>query len=52
MTRFGTVSLSALLLAALAVSGCSGARQTLGLVRTSPDEFVVVAKPPLVLPPD
>ncbi|MFM2128594.1 MAG: hypothetical protein RL477_140 [Pseudomonadota bacterium] len=52
MTCFGTVSLSALLLAALAVSGCSGARQTLGLVRTSPDEFAVVAKPPLVLPPD
>jgi len=52
MTRFGAASLSAALLAALALGGCGGVRQTLGLVRTSPDEFAVVAKPPLVLPPD
>ena len=52
MTRFGVLSLSAALLASLALGGCGGVRQSLGLVRTSPDEFAVVAKPPLVLPPD
>src|SRR5689334_7871027 len=40
------------MVAALALGGCGGVRQTLGLVRNSPDEFAVVAKPPLTLPPD
>lgn len=52
MTRFGALSLSAALLASMALGGCGGVRQSLGLVRSSPDEFAVVAKPPLVLPPD
>lgn len=52
MTGFRAASTAAALLAALALAGCGGVRQTLGLVRTSPDEFAVVAKPPLVLPPD
>ncbi len=48
-------TLRAALAAAILVglAGCSGgARQALGLVRSSPDEFAVVAKAPLVLPPD
>lgn len=37
----------------VSLAGCSGGtRQALGLVRSSPDEFMVVAKAPLVLPPD
>jgi hypothetical protein len=37
---------------ALAVSGCSGAREQLGLTRTSPDEFAVVRRAPLEIPPE
>lgn len=40
------------LIATFALAGCGGTQQALGLVRTSPDEFAVVAKAPLVLPPD
>jgi hypothetical protein len=40
------------LLAALAVSGCSDVRESLGLGRSSPDEFTVVDRPPLSIPPD
>lgn len=52
MIRFRAASTAAALLASLALAGCGGVRQTLGLVRQSPDEFAVVAKPPLELPPD
>jgi hypothetical protein len=45
-------ALVAALLAALALGGCGNVRESLGLVRSSPDEFTVVAKAPLVLPPD
>lgn len=34
------------------LGGCSNVRESLGLVRQSPDEFTVVTKSPLVLPPD
>ncbi len=45
------VAVAAAVLVGLA--GCStGTRQTLGLTRNSPDEFAVVAKAPLILPPD
>lgn len=45
------VAVAAAVLVGLA--GCStGTRQILGLTRTSPDEFMVVAKAPLILPPD
>ncbi len=50
LPRFGAAA--AVLAAALALGGCSNVRESLGLVRQSPDEFTVVAKPPLVLPPD
>ena len=44
----------ALLIALFSLSACSGSdvRNTLGLERNQPDEFKVVAKPPLTLPPD
>ncbi|MFH1806981.1 MAG: DUF3035 domain-containing protein [Pseudomonadota bacterium] len=37
---------------ALAVSGCESARETFGLNKQSPDEFQVVSRAPLSLPPD
>ena len=33
------------------LAGCSGAKETLGLTRSSPDEFAVVRRAPLALPP-
>lgn len=41
-----------LALAALAVSGCSDVRRSIGLDRASPDEFSVVSRAPLSMPPD
>ena len=46
---------SAILLAAvsvLALSGCSTASKALGLSKVTPDEFRIVTKAPLVVPPD
>lgn len=37
---------------ALAVSGCEATRETFGLNKTAPDEFQVVSRAPLSLPPD
>jgi hypothetical protein len=36
----------------LALSGCSNVKDTLGLNREGPDEYRVVARPPLSVPPD
>jgi len=44
-------SLSALFLV-LTVSACSSTKETLGLNRQSPDEFAVVKRAPLSLPPN
>jgi len=41
-----------LALGALVLSGCSNARQTLGLDRKPPDEFSVVTRAPLAVPPE
>lgn len=38
--------------AALALSACEGAKEQLGLGKQAPDEFRVVARAPLTLPPD
>ena len=46
----GSVTAAAVALALLA--GCSGVREELGLVPKPPDEFSVVSKAPLVMPPD
>lgn len=43
---------AALLLAAFSLQGCSKAREAFGLERQAPDEFAVVARAPLTLPPD
>jgi len=43
----------ALLTVALALSGCGNSfRESLGLTRTAPDEFQVIAHAPLSMPPD
>lgn len=41
-----------LALAAASLGGCSGLRQTFGLDKTIPDEFTVVSRAPLAVPPD
>lgn len=40
------------LIAAAGLSGCSSTRQALGMTKVTPDEFRVVTKAPLVVPPD
>ncbi|MBM3555773.1 MAG: DUF3035 domain-containing protein [Alphaproteobacteria bacterium] len=45
-------SLIALLAVGAALSACSSAKETLGINRRAPDEFAVVTKAPLVIPPD
>jgi len=37
---------------ALLAGGCEGVREELGLTKRAPDEFTVVTKAPLVMPPD
>ena len=37
---------------ATALVGCGGVRDQLGLTKKPPDEFTVVSKPPLVIPPN
>jgi hypothetical protein len=41
-----------LALGTLVLSGCGGARQTFGLDRAPPDEFSVVTRAPLAVPPE
>ncbi len=43
---------AALLLVGIALTACSGVRDQLGVNRQPPDEFTVVRKAPLVLPPN
>jgi len=38
--------------AAVAISGCGGIKEDLGLAKKAPDEFTVVKRPPLSMPPD
>lgn len=46
-----SMPLLACAVAALALSGCGDARRAIGLDRTSPDEFAVVSRAPLSMPP-
>lgn len=46
------VALAAMLLAGAGLAGCGSTSKALGLNKASPDEFRVVAKAPLVIPPD
>ena len=36
----------------LALSACSNIKQTLGLVKQGPDEFTVITRAPLTVPPN
>jgi Protein of unknown function (DUF3035) len=45
-------SVLVVLAAALALSGCNGFKQAIGLEPTLPDEFAVESNPPLTIPPD
>ena len=39
-------------LALLALPACGGVREAMGLEKSAPDEFAVVTKAPLIMPPD
>ncbi|WP_247877015.1 DUF3035 domain-containing protein [Azospirillum brasilense] len=47
----GRGPLLGLALVALALTGCSDVRRSIGLDRQSPDEFTVVSRAPLTMPP-
>jgi Protein of unknown function (DUF3035) len=50
--RHSPVLISALVLAALSVGGCDSMKRALGLEKVVPDEFAVVSRAPLAIPPD
>jgi len=50
--RFTPVLIAASLIGAAGLSGCQSASHALGLSKITPDEFRVVTKAPLTLPPD
>ena len=45
-------SLLVLAVTAVALSACGSVREDLGLGRSPPDEFAVIDRPPLSMPPD
>ena len=47
-----SAALSLALAAALTLSACAGAKEELGLTRSAPDEFAVVKRAPLEMPPE
>jgi len=50
--RTGAAWVSASVVALLLMSGCESIRQATGAEKTPPDEFTVLTKSPLVIPPD
>jgi hypothetical protein len=46
------VATAAVLIAAAGLAGCDSASKAFGLAKVTPDEFRVVTKAPLILPPD
>ncbi|MEO8113270.1 MAG: DUF3035 domain-containing protein [Phenylobacterium sp.] len=46
------VIVAAALVAAAGLAGCTSTRQALGMTKVTPDEFRIVTKAPLVVPPD
>ena len=51
MRRTTITGAGAVLLCAVALTGCTYMREAAGLTKTSPDEFAVTTKAPLVIPP-
>lgn len=52
MSRATLVTAVCAVAATVLLSGCENPRRTLGLEKQTPDEFMVVARAPLALPPD
>src|SRR5881394_3222072 len=50
--RFNRVIVATALVAAAGLAGCQSTRNALGMTKVTPDEFRIVTKAPLVLPPD
>ncbi len=50
--RAWTMRLATVAAVCLVLPGCSGLAKALGLTKSSPDEFAIVTKAPLVIPPD
>ena len=49
---FNRVAAAAVVIAGLSLAGCQSTRNALGITKVVPDEFRVVTKAPLVVPPD
>ena len=47
-----SISMATLALFMIGVGGCGGPGNTIGFGKSPPDEFAVLRKPPLILPPD
>lgn len=52
VSRSPVTRLCLLTLAAVMLAACSDVRQSLGLARSTPDEFAVVTRAPLAMPPN
>ena len=50
--KINRVAVAVILLAGLGLTGCQSASKALGMSKVVPDEFRVVTKAPLVVPPD
>lgn len=50
--RKALVGGAVLIALSIVLSGCSSLRQAMGIDKVSPDEFAIVTKAPLVIPPD
>jgi hypothetical protein len=49
---FNRVAIAAVLTAGLGLSACASTKEALGITKVTPDEFRVVSKAPLVVPPE
>ena len=49
---FNRVILAGVLVATAGLAGCQSAQKALGMSKVTPDEFRIVTKAPLVVPPD
>jgi hypothetical protein len=50
--RLNQVIIATALMGAVSLAGCAGGKEALGMAKVVPDEFRVVSKAPLVVPPD